>query len=104
MALLTKDKVNQFGVREEYWRILSINLNLQYNYCDITLGGYVDEETRNAGLEPMNIKKVRAKWDEYEFLKFFTAKAMSEENVNIYNRAYDYIKQKEEDFKDAIDC
>lgn len=104
MALLTKDKINQFGVLEEYWRVLSINVNLQYNYCDITLGGYASEETRNGNLEPMNIKKVRAKWDEEEFLHFFTAKAMSGDGVNIYNRAYDYIKHKDDYFKDAIDC
>lgn len=104
MALLTKDKINQFGVQEEYWRILSINLNLQYSYCDITLGGYSSAEVRDNGSEPMNLKKVRAKWDEQEFLKFFTAKAMNEKDVNIYNRAYDYIKHKDEYFKDAIDC
>lgn len=104
MALLTKDKINQFGAKEEYWRILSININLQYQYCDITLGAYIDEQTRAQELEPMNIKKVRAKWDEREFLKFFTAKAMNADGVNIYNRAYEYIKQKDEYFKDAIDC
>ena len=104
MALLTKDKVNQFGAKEEYWRILNINLNLQYKYCDITLGDYIDAESRDKGLEPMNIRKVRAKWGEQEFLKFFTAKAMNEESVNIYNRAYSYIKQKEDYFKDATDC
>ena len=104
MALLTKDKINQFGVQEEYWRILSINLNSQYQYCDITLGAYASAETRESEYEPMNIKKVRAKWDEQEFLSFFTAKAMSEDGVNIYNRAYDYVKYKDKYFKDAIDC
>ena len=104
MALLTEGKVNQFGVQEEYWRILNINLNLQYNYCDITIGGYVDAITREKGLEPMNIKKVRAKWDDEEFLKFFTSEDMSKDNVNIYNRAYKYVKYRDEYFKDAIDC
>lgn len=104
MALLTKDKTNQFGAKEEYWRILSININLQYQYCDITLGAYIDEQTRVKGSEPMNIKKVRAKWDEQEFLNFFTAQAMNAKNVNIYNQAYDYIKYKDDYFKDAIDC
>ena len=104
MALLTKDKINQFGVQEEYWRVLSINLNVQYQYCDITLGAYASAETRESNCEPMNIKKVRAKWDEQEFLSFFTAKAMNEENVNIYNQVYKYVKQKDEYFKDAIDC
>ena len=104
MALLTKDKINQFGVQEEYWRVLSINLNAQYQYCDITLGAYASAETRESDCEPMNIKKVRAKWSEDEFLSFFTAKAMNKENVNIYNQVYKYVKQKDEYFKDATDC
>ena len=114
MALLTKDKINQFGVQEEYWRILSINLNIQYNYCDITLGAYANEDARNSDAEPMNIKKVREKWDNEEFLKFFahqtfelkTAKADESSNVsdNIYKRAYDYIKVRDEYFKEAKNC
>lgn len=114
MALLTKDKINQFGVQEEYWRILSINLNIQYNYCDITLGAYASEDARASEAEPMNIKKVRAKWDNEEFFKFFapqtfelkTAKADESSNIsdNIYKRAYDYIKVRDEYFKEAKDC
>ena len=114
MALLTKDKINQFGVQEEYWRILSINLNIQYNYCDITLGAYANEDARDQDAEPMNIKKVRAKWDNEEFFKFFasqtfeskTTKADESSNVsdNIYERAYDYIKVRDEYFKEAKDC
>ena len=114
MALLTRDKINQFGVKEEYWRILSINLNLQYNYCDITLGAYANKNARNSDAEPMNIKKVRAKWDNEEFFKFFAPQTFelkaasindtSNENDNIYKRAYDYIKVKDEYFKDATDC
>ena len=113
MALLTKDKINQFGVIEEYWRILSINLNIQYNYADITLGGYASQKTRMNNNEPMNIKKIRAKWDEAEFLSYFTPEAMNArylsknlkvEPPNIYTISYEYIKNKDEYFKDAIDC
>lgn len=104
MALLTKDKINQFGSKEEYWRILSININLQYKYCDITLGAYIDELSRQNEKEPMNIKKIRAKWDEQEFLKFFSPEVMSDTNMNIYNQAYKYIKMRDEYFKDATDC
>lgn len=117
MALLTEGKVNQFGVQEEYWRILNININLQYNYCDITVGAYVNESTRANGSEPMNIKKIRAKWDNDEFFKYFapntfedsssqTLSAANEINVNnnIYERVYKYIKNRDEHFKDAINC
>lgn len=114
MALLTENKINQFGVIEEYWRILSINLNLQYNYCDITLAGYANAEIRNSKGEPMNIKKVRAKWDNEEFFKFFApqtfdVKLINEDGSadisdNIYQRAYEYVKIKDEYFKDAKNC
>lgn len=114
MALLTENKINQFGVTEEYWRILSINLNIQYNYCDITLGGYANAKVRRSEAEPMNIKKVRAKWDSEEFFKFFAPQTFelktanldesSDINDNIYKRAYDYIKIKDDYFKDAKDC
>ena len=90
------------------------DLNIQYNYCDITLGAYANEDARNSDAEPMNIKKVRAKWDNEEFFKFFapqtfelkTAKADESSNVsdNIYKRAYDYIKVRDEYFKEAKDC
>lgn len=114
MALLTENKINQFGVKEEYWRILGINLNIQYQYCDITLGAYASAEARANESEPMNIKKIRAKWSEDEFLKYFApstfeskttdAKTLSNDSNNIYTRAYDYIRTKDEYFKDAKDC
>lgn len=106
MGLLTENKINQFGVKEEYWRILNINLNIQYNYCDITLGAYASEDARASEAEPMNIKKVRAKWDDEEFFKFFAPQTFELESgySNIYKRAYDYIKIRDEYFKEAKDC
>ncbi|HSQ87506.1 hypothetical protein [Romboutsia sp.] len=61
-------------------------------------------ETRLSECEPMNIKKVRAKWEEGEYTNNFSPESMDAENVNIYNKAYDYIKTKDEYFADAIDC
>lgn len=118
MALLTEGKVNQFGVQEEYWRILNVNINLQYNYCDITIGAYANAEARINGSEPMNIKKIRAKWDNEEFFKYFSPDTFinsSEINFlneteqsnmshNIYERFYDYIKVKDKYFESATDC
>lgn len=104
MALLTKNKVNQFGVQEEYWRILAIHLNLQYQYCDITLGAYADKDARLSDAEPMNTKKVRAKWSEEEFTRYFSPFSRTLLNEGIYNNAYDYVKQKDKYFKNATDC
>lgn len=101
MGLLVKGNTNQYGAKEEYWRILSININLQYAYCDITLGSYVSEEARQAGAENMNTKKVRAKWTEDEFFSFFTTRAMSAPGETIYKKAYEYIVYKDDFFKNA---
>ena len=51
----------------------------------------------------MNIKKVRAKWDDEEFYKFFAPKVMARANTNIYAQAYEYIKSKDEYFANALD-
>jgi hypothetical protein len=106
MALLVKDQINQFGVQEEYWRILKINLDLRYRFCDITVGSYYDKNTREAGSEPMNVKKIRAKWSDDEFNKYFSPEAMesNNENKNIYQIAYNYIKEKEDIFVNALNC
>ncbi|MEG0908761.1 MAG: hypothetical protein RSH78_00160 [Bacilli bacterium] len=105
MALYKEGYENQYGVLCEYWRIINININLQYKFCDITLGGYHTKETRFEDKEPMEIRKVRAKWAEDEFEQYFSPKAISvfsiEENpTNIYNNAYEYVK-KDDFFNDS---
>lgn len=104
MALLTADRINQFGVKEEYWRIVKINIDLTYNFCDITLGSYHSQEAREAEVEPMNLRKVRAKWSDEEFKTFFSAEALTENPKNIYEIAYEYIKSKDDIFSEAEDC
>ena len=84
MAIIKKDNINQFGVQEEYYRILNINLNLQYRFCDITVGGYASKQARMSESEPMNIRKFRAKWSEGEFLTYFTADALGENQKQVF--------------------
>lgn len=103
MAILTEGKINQFGVLEEYWRITNININLQYNYVDLTLAGYSTKDSRDSESEPMSFKKVRAKWSEDEFEKYFSPMAMRKRASSIYDVAYEYVKHKDEYFKDAKD-
>lgn len=100
MALLKEDYKNQYGVLEQYWKVIGININLQLKYCDITIGGYTTQEARDNGSEYMNIKKVRAIWSDEEFGSFFSTKALS--NKSLYNNAYEYLKT-DKFFKDAID-
>lgn len=103
MALLTMGKTNQFGVKEEYWVILGININLQYSFCDITMGAYTSQKAREEGAEPMNTKKVRAKFGEGgEFETYFMPNSRAIKTTNIYQLAYEYVKKKDEYFKDAV--
>lgn len=99
MALIKANNINQFGVTEEYYKILGININLQFKFCDITVGGYMSKEARLSESEPMNIRKVRAKWTEDEFGQYFSARAVSD--ISVYTKAYEYLKR-DEYFKDCI--
>ncbi|HAU85090.1 MAG TPA: hypothetical protein DCW90_06205 [Lachnospiraceae bacterium] len=103
MALITEGNINQYGVEEEYWRLLNININVQYKYADITVASYRNKEARDSNAEPMNLKKVRAKWNEEEFENYFSPQATTYRNKNIYELAYEYIKENDEHFANAID-
>lgn len=104
MALQISGHINQYGIEEGYWRIIGINMNLQYKYVDITMAGYSTQEARDEGKEPMNTKKVRAKWDEEEFAAFFAPDApmmLADSQMNIYQIAYNYVKQKDNLFQSS---
>lgn len=105
MALHLENQTNQFGVPEEYWKILKINIDIVNQFCDITIGAYYNQEARDNGSEPMNLRKVRAKWSDEEFNKYFSPKALSSfRGYNIYQVAYNYVKQKDEMFSKARNC
>lgn len=109
MALYTENRDNMYGLTTEYWKVARINIDAIYKFCDITLYGYATREARDQDKEPLEQKKVRANWSEGEFAKYFSAEALSKNRSsdplsNIYEAAYNYVKEKENMFDDAKDC
>jgi hypothetical protein len=100
MALYKDNYTNQFGIPTQYWKVTGINLNTFYKYCDIELAGFYSQETRDANKEPLEKRKVRAKWTPEEFEAYFSASAL--DGSSIYLKAYEYIKNNEF-FQDCID-
>jgi hypothetical protein len=124
MALYMKDFKTPYGVKATYWKIAKLNLDLHYKYCDIVVHGFYDEEARLEGMEPLEIKTVRANWNPSEFDSYFAPQTFTSANIvkisekedksikpylgelkaedievnkeeNIYERAYAYLKAHE---------
>ncbi len=59
MALLKEISVRGSGVNASYWRVMGFNVDFAANIAIITLAGYVSQELRNSGANPIIKKKVR---------------------------------------------
>lgn len=106
MALKKENYETIYGAKAEHWVIQSININDPYGFADITLAGYVNEESYKSGKASIETKKVKVSYTN-GFEETFSKKAMvalNDEPTNIYKQAYDYIKNNNEFFKDAKDC
>ncbi|GAA0092943.1 hypothetical protein UT300009_29730 [Paraclostridium bifermentans] len=99
MALIKKGYISEFGVPEEYWKITAVNFNYLLDYGDITLGGYMTKEARDAEYEPLSTYKIRCRWTDEEFQAYFSAEALRDKDF--FDRMYEYVKQ-DSFFKDAI--
>lgn len=118
MGLVIKNRVNDFGTKEEYWKIASINLNAQYKFTDIKINTYATKEDRDTDKEPTGFFYVRANWSDDEYGKYFSPESFGNANptaamlaydlttqkeieeaafreYNIFERAYEYVKKKE---------
>lgn len=118
MGIVIKDKVNDFGTKEEYWKIANINLNAQYKFTDIKINTYSTKEDRDNDKEPTGFFYVRANWSDEEYMKYFSPESFGNANpiaamkaydlttqeeieeamfkeYNIFERAYEYVKMKE---------
>ena len=106
MALKKENYETIYGVKAEHWVIQSININDTYGYADITLAGFLDVDSYINGKASIETKKVKVSHVN-GFGETFSKKAAAARNVqpmNIYQQAYEYIKNNNEFFKDAIDC
>ena len=94
MALKQKLVIN--NIECEYWRIVGFNTSLTGKLCQIFLLGYITgedrQENRNIASKNYNIKK--EEFDNYIY---------TDEEYNIVSNLYGYLKEKTEEFKDAVD-
>lgn len=104
MALKKENYETIYGAKAEHWVIQSVNINDSYGYGDITLVGYVNEDAYLNGKASIETKKVKVSYSNgYE--ENFSKKALQKRsNTNIYELAYNYIKENNDFFKDATDC
>lgn len=87
MALI-KNIETQFGVNVEYWKVLSIQIVCNTD-VHVVIGGYLNQNTRLAGKNPLVVKNLTIPIIQFETLPMFTV---------IYNE----LKQQTE-FLNALD-
>lgn len=100
MALLkriyTEDNTGSYA---EYWKISEINSNWITNKIEIKLVGFISEEARWGGRNPLMFKTSVATGD--QALQYFSAIVMQPEGVDIIHEAYMYVKGHQQEFYDA---
>lgn len=103
MALKKENYETIFGAKAEHWIIQSINLNDVHGYGDITLIGFLDEEAYLNGKASIETKRVKVSYVN-GYSKQFSKKSLADNTSNIYELAYNYVKENDDFFKDAKDC
>ena len=103
MALKKENYETIFGAKAEHWIIQSINLNDVHGYGDITLIGFLDEEAYLSGKASIETKRVKVSYVNV-YSKQFSKKSLADNTSNIYELAYNYVKENDDFFKDAKDC
>lgn len=103
MALKKENYETIFGAKAEHWVIQSINMNDLHGYADITLVGFVNEEAYLNGKASIETKRVKVSYTN-GYSTTFSKKTLQRTNTNIYQLAYEYLKENNDFFKDAKDC
>ena len=102
MALKKENYETIHGAKAEHWVIQSVNMNDCYGYADITLVGYVNEDAYLEGKASIETKKVKASYVN-GYNETFSKKSLQRSNTNIYELAYNYVKNNDNFFKNSID-
>ena len=100
MALKKENYETIYGVNAEHWVIQGINANDQYGYADITLVGYVNQEAYEEKKASIETRKVKVSYSN-GYAENFSKKAVIDNNSNIYELAYNYLKENNEFFMDC---
>ena len=93
MALI-KSISTRFGIDATYWKIIDLNINWLSKNSHISLSGWSDKASRDAGNIPLDSRSFDWMGEDFPFI--------GEEPQNERETAYNKIKQSEE-FADAED-
>ena len=89
------------GVYAEYWKISEINSNWITNKIEIILSGFVSQEARLQGKNPLLKRSAYATGD--QAIQYFSALVMQPEGIDIIREGYLFVKGNTLDFADAED-
>lgn len=98
---LQKEIATQYGVNANYFKVVTVALNTLINKASITLVGYYNKDAREGDSKSLFVKEYNIKEDEYP--SYFDTDILDQENKNVVSMSYQYIKDTDEKFSDAID-
>lgn len=86
---LQKEVKTQFGNNATYWRILEYRMNFVMKTADFAIGGYLDKDKRDAGMQPLMVTGVSFDPQNFPFT----------DEVPILRSVYEHIKRGYKDQK-----
>lgn len=116
MALIKEIKTRS-GIIVAYWKITDWKINQSAKSVDIILTPYISSQTRIDGYDPVRdeVRKIRAvdyfvkegsPLNRTDYTDYFSPDALEKSALKgktIYHAMYDYIKEKDAEFINAID-
>jgi len=104
MALLLKRDLNNSGVEVEYWAITDFNIDWFASVARIEIGGFLNQETRLAGKNPL--VKVSVEWagDDFIFQKGGSDNLLAVSYTKLKQSKLDNDGNELNIFVDAEDC
>ena len=107
MAFLKSDYSTDAGVSVEYWAVMGYQVNVVDRMVDITFGGWVSKDVKDAQKRPVQIRTVRVLKEDFQ--QYFSTSVLSAADVNPISQAYRYVKENglSDDgafFKDSTDA
>ncbi|WP_346961235.1 hypothetical protein [Clostridium sp.] len=98
MALI-KEKMTQFGIPASYWKVSMVSIDRNMKEAAFSLNLYITKDAKNF-IESFTISSLMGKEDKTLYEEYFENK--DGKFTDIYNICYEYAKNHEEFFKDAI--
>lgn len=94
------------GINVTYWKIAKVDTNYATKIGTITLYGYINQESRDGGNNPLMIKKIdfRNAEEAPVFDTWFSVTKINGSGKNPVKNAYEYLKTiSDGEFSDATD-